>query len=756
MPRALLLLLAPTLLAQSAPDFERDIRPLLAANCLSCHNEKSKASGLALTSRQALEAGGNRGSALTWLPKALRHQDGLQMPPGGQLPAADIAKIEAWLAAGAHWPAAAPTAIRPAKRDHWAFQPLRPSSLTSIDQFILARLHRESLSPSPPAGRLTQLRRVSLDLTGLPPDPVEAQTYEAVVDRLLAAPQFGERWARHWLDQARYADSDGGSRDEPRPIWKYREWVINALNRNLPFDQFVVEQLAGDLLPNATLDQIIATGFHRNSMLQIEAGTDREQYRVEAVTDRVDTTGTVLLGLSTGCARCHDHKFDPLTQKEYYQLFAFFNNLDEYGPDLPPYSSTSDLQITHAPLLPVGSPADVARHDALRAQLLALYQERMAYRGGESSDLSKNDPGDKVRTETINALKKQLPQIPLAMVMRERPTPRPAHILLGGDYLRPGIPVSPGVPAWLNPPEGTIKSRLDLARWISSKQNPLFARVAVNRIWQRYFGQGLVETENDFGAQGSLPTHPELLDWLAAEFIRSGYDQKALHRLIVTSATYRQSSHLRTGLAAKDPRNLLLARQSRLRLDAEIVRDSALAASGLLVSTLGGPSVYPPQPAGVMETGQVVQSWPTSLGPDRYRRGLYTFHYRVTPNPSMQVFDAANGLATCTRRPRTNTPLQSLTLLNDPNFLEMAQALARRAAATPDPLLTAFELTLARPPTSSERARLARLYAVERDAFLSTPAEAIALVGPGASPELAVWTAVARVLLNTDEFITRD
>ncbi len=750
----LFLVLATAALSQSTPDFERDIRPLLAANCLSCHNDNARASGLALTSRAALETGGNRGSALTWLPKALRHQDGLQMPPGRQLPAADITKIEVWLTAGAIWPTAAP--IRAPKRDHWAFRPLRPGTLTSIDQFIKVRLQRESLRPSPPADRLTQLRRVSLDLTGLPPDPAETQAYEAVVDRLLASPQFGERWARHWLDQARYADSDGGSRDEPRPIWKYREWVINALNRNLSFDQFVLEQLAGDLLPNPTPDQIIATGFHRNSLLQIEAGTDREQYRVEAVTDRVDTTGTALLGLSTGCARCHDHKFDPLTQKEYYQLFSFFNNLDEYGPDLPPYSSTGDLQITHAPLIAVGPAADAARHDALRAQLLVLYAERMSYRGGESSGLPPNDPGDKVRTETINALKKQLPNLPLAMVMRERAVPRPAHILLGGDYLRKGVPVSPGVPNWLHAPADPIRNRLDLARWITHEQNPLFARVAVNRVWQRYFGQGLVETENDFGAQGAPPSHPELLDWLALQFINSGFDSKALHRLIVTSATYRQSSHLRPEVATIDPRNLLLARQSRLRLDAEIVRDSALAASGLLVATVGGPSVYPPQPPGVMQTGQVVQSWLTSSGPDRYRRGLYTFHYRVTPNPSMQVFDAANGLAACTRRPRTNTPLQSLTLLNDPNFLEMAQALARRAAATPDPLLAAFELTVARPPTSSERARLSHLHSIERDAFLTTPAEAVALAGPNASAELAAWTAVARVLLNTDEFITRE
>lgn len=301
-----------------------------------------------------------------------------------------------------------------------------------------------------------------------------------------------------------------------------------------------------------------------------------------------------------------------------------------------------------------------------------------------------------------------------------------------------------------------MKNRLDLARWIASPRNPLFSRVAVNRHWQRFFGLGLVETENDFGTQGAAPSHPELLDWLATEFVASGWSQKKLHRLIVTSAAYRQSSAWRPDLLQRDPANRLYARQSRLRLDAEIVRDSALAASGLLNAKLGGPSVYPPQPEGVMETGQVKQVWKTSSGPDRYRRGLYTFHYRITPNPSMKVFDAANGLAPCTRRPRTNTPLQSLTLLNDPNFHEMAQALAKRVAPAPDPLREAFRLTAGRTPSTRERDRLLRLHAIELDAFRTKPAEVEALAGPGATPELAAWTAVARVLLNTDEFITRE
>jgi hypothetical protein len=769
-----ILAILPVILA--AQDFERDIRPILVRHCTPCHNAKSRASGLDLTSRTTFQEGGNRGPGSEWIVRAVRQDGDLKMPPGRKLTAVEVEAIERWVAGGAVWPdAPAPIAKKPAS-DHWAFRmPARtdppPTAdikwpRTPVDRFILARLEREGLTPSPEADRPTLLRRVHLDLTGLPPTPTEIESfladpapdaYEKRVERLLASPQYGERWARHWLDQARYADSDGGSRDEPRQIWKYREYVIDALNRDLPFDQFVIEQIAGDLLPNATSGQIIATGFQRNSLLQIEAGTDREQYRVEAVADRVDALGTVFLGLSTGCARCHDHKYDPISQREYYQLFAFFNNIEEYGPDLPPYSATNDLEVTHMPLLALGPREEVAKYEALRAQLLALYKERFAYRGGEANELPKDDPGDKARTETINALKKQIPRLTLAMVMRERPEPRETHVLLGGDYQRKGVRVAAGVPAAFGDAlPAKAPTRLDLARWIASSGNPLFARVAVNRIWQRYFGTGIVETENDFGTQGATPVHPELLDWLATEFVRSGWSQKAMHRLIVTSSVYRQSSRIRKDLETRDPRNQLLARQSRLRLDAEIVRDSGLASSGLLSAKIGGPSVYPPQPEGVMETGQVKQIWRTSQGEDRYRRGLYTFHYRITPNPSMKVFDAANGLAPCTRRPRTNTPLQSLTLLNDPNFHEMAQALARRVSALPDPLSEAMRLTVARAPSPTERERLTRLFQLERDAFETRPAEAVAIAGEGATPTLAAWTSVARVLLNTDEFITRE
>jgi hypothetical protein len=708
---------------------------------------------------------------------AIRQTGALKMPPGGKLTDAEIGIIEKWIAGGA--PGLKQSAVW-VTSNHWAFQvPTRPAEpsvrqaewiRTPIDRFILARLEKEGLRPSPEADKITLLRRVHLDLTGLSPSPQEidafladsrSDAFEREVSRLLASPHYGERWGRHWLDQARYADSDSGSRDEPRQIYKYREWVIQALNKDMPFDQFIVEQLAGDLLPKATPEQMTATGFQRNSLLQIEAGTDREQYRVEAVLDRVDTLGTALLGLSLGCARCHDHKFDPISQREYYQIFAFFNNIEELGPDLPPFSETNDLDTTHRPLLALGEPAAVARWQALQDQLLALYLERMQYK--ERFQPKKDDLGLKQRTETIERLKKELPKIERTLVMQERPTPRDTYVLLGGDYLAHGARVVPGVLKALEPlpadvaESGRRLNRLDLARWVVDPRNPLLARVAVNRIWQQYFGLGLVETENDFGKQGAKPSHPELLDWLATEFIRSGWSQKAIHRLIVTSAVYRQSSKSRPDLEKADPRNVLLARQSRLRLDAEIIRDAALIASGLFNDRIGGPSVFPPQPEGAMAASQVKKNWTASIGPDRHRRGMYTHYWRVTPHPALVVFDQPNAMTACTRRTRTDTPLQALTLLNDEAFFELAEGMAQRVvkegpADNAGRVEYALRLTVCRTPDSLERETLARLVAAELDEYKTHPEAAQKLGGP----ELAAWTAVSRILMNTDEFITRE
>jgi hypothetical protein len=640
-------------------------------------------------------------------------------------------------------------------RDHWAFRPPQRYAPTPvrdaawvrnpIDNFILARLEKEALKPSAEASKLTLIRRLGLDLVGLPPSPQEIDeflsdsrpdAYERLVDRLLASPHYGERWGRHWLDVARYADSNGYNIDGPREIWKYRDWVIQALNRDVPFDRFVIEQMAGDLLPNPAAEQLIATGFHRNTPINLEGGIDFEQYRVEAVVDRVATTGAAFLGLTLGCARCHDHKYDPITQREFYQLYAFFNNIDEM-------TNGRDRKDAHEPVLELASPEQLARRDAIRGQLAALRSELKGYEKSLPAEAKKTDPGFKERQATIAALAKRAPKILSTLILRELPQPREACIHLAGDFLLKGAVVNPGVPAVLPPLAGSHRpNRLDLARWLTDPGNPLTARVTVNRIWQYYFGKGLVETENDFGMQGSPPSHPELLDWLATEFVQRGWSQKAIHRLIVTSATYRQSSQYRPDAAAVDPHNRWLARQSRMRLEAEIVRDAALAASGLLTQTVGGPSVFPPIPEGALSVTQIRREWPTSTGPDRYRRGMYTFFWRSAPHPALTVFDAPDATSACTRRNRSNTPLQALILLNDEAFFEFAQAMGVRIlkeapAENNDRLAYAFRLALGRPPEPAERQRLARFldnHAAERD----------------------VWTSVSRVLLNLDEFMTRE
>ncbi|MDQ6699063.1 MAG: DUF1549 and DUF1553 domain-containing protein, partial [Acidobacteriota bacterium] len=683
--------------------------------------------------------------------------------------------------------------------DHWAFQaprhldpPVVKNSAwvrNDIDKFILARLENEHVKPSPEADRNTLLRRVSLDLTGLTPSPKEVadfladtspDAYEKVVDRLLASPHYGELWGRHWLDVARYADSDGYTIDGPRQMWKYRDWVINALNRDMPFNQFTIEQIAGDLLPGATKDQLIATGFHRNTPSNFEGGIDFEQYRVEAVADRVATTGAAFFGLTIGCARCHDHKFDPISQREFYQLFAYFNNTNEI-------TSEEERKEFNRPILELPTEEEIARREAFRSQSGQLNSELVKYvKTLSAKPLAPGDPpkykdaGLRERLANLRALRAREPQITTTLVMEELPKPRPAYIHLGGDFLRKGAPVTPAVPAVLSskPIAGT---RLDFAKWLVSPENPLVARVAVNRMWQAYFGKGLVETENDFGLLGSKPTHPELLDWLATEFIARGWSQKAMHRLIVTSTAYRQASKHRADLDEIDPYNHLLASQVRMRLEAESLRDSGLVASGLLTPKIGGPSVYPPIPEGAMGVTQVKREWKTAIGPDRYRRGLYTFFYRSAPHPGLALFDAPDATTTCTRRVRSNSPLQALTLLNDEAFIEFARALAKRTlkeapgndAARLDYALLAV---LGRKPKGPERERLMRFLAVQRDEYQSDPTSASLMVvkeevfdsSPGGNlesaesvdpkqiPELAAWTAVSRVLFNLDDFMTRE
>jgi len=652
--------------AALAVDFQRDIRPLLAKRCLACHgpDEHSRQANFRLDTRDGAlgKTGGHAGIVPGDSARSrviVRAQDPERpMPPAGpRLTAGEIDLLKKWIDAGAPY------------EKHWAFvKPERPAPpavrdarwpQNEIDRFVLARLEKEGLTPSPEADRHTLARRAALDLTGLPPEPgvmkaflsdPSPQAYERLIDRLLASPAYGERWARVWLDLARYADTQGYEKDNRRTIWPYRDWVIRALNDNLPFDRFTILQLAGDLLPSPSEADLVATGFHRNTMTNTEGGTDDEEFRDAAVKDRVAVTGQVWMGLTVGCAQCHTHKYDPISHREFYQLYAFFNQTEDN--DKPDDSPTIKL--------------------------------------GETTTLVMRDlPADKQRRTRIH----------------ER-----------GNFLNPGAEVEPAVlSAFHELPADAPRNRLGLAQWLVSKENPLTARVMVNRLWARLFGTGLVESEEDFGTQGNLPSHPELLDWLATEFMRTDWDMKAILKTMAMSATYRQSSAVAPALLEKDPRNRLLARGARFRLDAEVVRDQALAAAGLLSRKLYGPPVMPWQPEGIWMVVYNGESWITSDGEDRYRRGLYTFLRRTSPYPSMITYDAPTGELCTIRRIRTNTPLQALASLNDPVSMEAAQHLALRALREAGPGDAAratrlFELLLVRPPRAAELERILQLH----------------------------------------------
>jgi hypothetical protein len=974
--------------ANDGPDlFTRDVRPILARHCFKCHgiDDKARKAGLRLDVREAALRPSRSGTPAivpgkpdeSELIRRIFAADGREMmpPPHAKNPLteADKALLKRWVAAGAEY---AP---------HWAFVPPRPRPLPSvrqpnwarnpIDSFILARLEAEGLTPSPEADRLTLARRLYLDLLGLPPTPEEAEAfardsspdaYGKVVDRLLASPLYGERWARRWLDLARYADTNGYEKDRPRSIWPYRDWVIRALNADLPFDRFTIEQLAGDLLPGATLDQQIATGFHRNTMLNEEGGIDPLEFRFHALTDRVATTGTVWLGLTIGCAQCHTHKYDPLPQREYYQFLAFLNNADEPEirvpgsdagrrrkeleaqiaarvADLPKHWPPDELERrfnawldqeakravpwtvlrptearANLPLLTVLGDASVlasgdqSKRDVYRLKfqsdlrgvtairLEVLPDERLPKNGpgrvyyegpfGDFflSEFSVTARGVKVPLKTathsyargnlkaaaaidgdpqtgwsidggqgrahwavfnlaqpledasdlgiellferyyaaglgrfriavttaehaaardipaavdelllvpaaartaeqrhrlleqfllsapelakeraaIEQLRKQMPAEPTTLVFAERPAnnPRPTFLHNRGEFLQPTERVEPAVPSVLPPlPPDVPRNRLGLARWLVAPDNPLVGRVTANRQWAAFFGRGIVRTVQDFGLQGEPPTHPELLDWLALEFIREDWSMKRLHRLIVTSATYRQSSRMTPELLARDPDNRLLARAPRVRLEAEVIRDSALVASGLLAARIGGPSVFPPQPAGVTTEGAYVRlDWKVSPGPDRYRRGLYTYSKRTTPYAMAATFDAPSGEFCVARREVSNTPLQALTLLSDPVFTEAAQSLGRLLAVRTDSLAERvdylFRRCLTRPPTPDERAQLVQFFERQRRRFEQKELNAGQVAGPGdgSVAERAAWTTLARALFNLDEAITRE
>lgn len=995
-------LLGPSLLLAAPPtgpiEFNTHIRPLLSDRCFQCHgpDEKHREADLRLDTFD----GATAGSAITpgdpatsaALQRILSTDPHEQMPP----PSAkkrpftpdEIDLIRRWIAQGAEY------------QGHWAFLPVRRDApprvdhvglRNPIDQFIAQRLLQAGLQMSLEADRATLIRRLSLDLLGLLPTPEEVAVfvadpdpaaYEQLVERLLASPHYGERWGRHWLDQARYADSNGYSIDGPREMWPFRDWTIDALNRDIPFDQFTIEQLAGDLLPTPTKSQLIASGFHRNTLINQEGGTDPEQFRTEAAMDRANTTGAVWLGLTVGCAQCHTHKYDPLTQREYYEFMAFFNSgqdvnntgatidvvrgevfgnpvyveptptppsakqiaewrsqwetetrdritaamsetptastdwqplqiaavtstekgtfqrLDDQSwlatspaPKFDSYviTATSNLPqiaavrlrvlpheslpkqgpgrasngnfvltgfemtiggngvgwaqsladheqinypiahvldddtktgwainvsagsnakmnapheavfVLQAPVVPTDKPIEITLRHELNAEyligrfafdviaappallspqdteLFAALKLPAAERSKEQQQLL-TTAFEQAVPQAKPVKPKPNPDVAKLMVMRDLPKPREMYLLTRGDFTRPdkaqGV-LHPGVFASLAPPllsHPEQRNRLDLARWLVDPEHPLTCRVTMNRLWMRYFGKGLVETEEDFGTQGSPPTHPELLDWLAREFQRQHWSLKAMHRLIVTSATYRQSSHVRPELLEKDPRNLLLGRQSRLRVDAEIIRDLALSASGRLHDVLGGPSVYPPQPDGVYAFTQVNKAWPTSTGPDRYRRTLYTFFYRSAPYPLFTTFDSPDFQSVCTRRIRSNTPLQALTIANDVVFLELAQGLAERVVAElPGPasetlkarLDRMFVIALCRDPSDRERQQLQAFaqsltddFEIDTDAAkkIATPA----LLTTTTAPDAATLVLIARTIFNTDNFITRE
>jgi hypothetical protein len=747
--------------ADSKVDFNRDIRPILSKNCFACHgpDEASREATLRLDTaagaiadlggRRAVEPGKPDGSQLV---ERIESGDPKKiMPPpdsGHELTDSEKKLLREWIAAGAeykvHW-----SFIRPKKaslpkvqQQNWPSHP--------IDHFVLAKLNAAGLAPAEEADRYRLIRRLSLDLTGLPPTPEEADAFVAdenkdalkkVVDRLLASESFGEHWARMWLDLARYADTKGYEKDRHRDIWRFRDWVIDALNHDLPFDQFTIEQLAGDLLPEPTTDQLLATAFHRNTMTNDEGGTDNEEFRVAAVKDRVDTTLQVWMGLTVGCAKCHSHKYDPVSHSDYYALFGFFNQTEDAdrGDDAPALATPTVAQ---------------ARQIAdLEAAIKKLEEQSKAEPKSATAELENT-------RKKLTKLRKSIPKTP---VMRELAADkqRQTRIHQRGNFLSPGDVVESGVPELFGEfPDDGPRNRLGVARWLMQSENPLTARVMVNRVWARLYGTGIVETEEDFGTQGTAPTHPELLDWLAVDFLESGWSLKKLIRSIVLSSSYRQSAVVSAEKLAADPGNRLLSRGPRFRLSAEAVRDQALASAGLLTHKVGGPSVMPPQPPGVWKSTYNALKWQTAAGPDRYRRGLYTYWKRTSPYPAMVTFDAGSGEVCQIRRVRTNTPLQALVTLNDPAFIEAAGALSQRMARVKGKLAEkinlGFRLVLTRPPEVVETKRLVALYELLHSDFDGdSEAASDLLKAAGLKDGDAALIAVANVLLNLDETLMK-
>ncbi len=802
-------------------EFNRDIRPILSENCYTCHGPAKS------TRKVDLRIDTKDGAMTVIAPKNLKESLLYQritsidvherMPPaktGKKLSDQQIELIKRWIEQGAPW------------QEHWAFiVPKRPElpkvnnakwGKNPIDAFVLARLEKEGMTPSPEADARTLIRRVTLDLTGAPatlkkvdefvaawepPGAKREQVWGALVDRLLDSPRYGERMVLEWLDAARYSDTNGYQTDGTRAMWPWRDWVIDALNKNMPFDQFTIETIAGDLLPNATVPQKIATGFHRNHMLNGEGGRIAEESRVDYCVDRVDTTGAVWLGLTVGCGRCHDHKYDPLTQKEYYQLFAYWNSIAEVGGvdrrsgtgapvlELP----TDEQKAQFAKIEKKISDQQVAvnaREKSILDDLKAKEKKLPDNKSPEYAKLLAMHPDykelQKLQT-SLEAEKKQLTNakngVLITMIMEERKDPRQTFVLERGIYNKYGEKVSAGIPKALPPlPKDVPNNRLGLAKWLVSKDNPLTARVTVNRVWQQYFGFGLVKTSEDFGIQGDLPSHPELLDWLAVEFssprptggegpgVRGpshAWDLKHLHRLIVTSAAYRQSSKVTPAAFERDPDNRLLSRAPRLRLGPFQLRDQALALSGLLVEKVGGPPVRPYQPPGLWEDFSFNQiKYVQDKGDKLYRRSLYTFWRRSIGPPNM--FDTPNRQVCTVRQARTNTPLHALILMNDVTFVEAARVWAERLMKDEKQpgsrLALAWRQATARSPNPHEQKVLLAGYERVLKQYQADLKAAEKLVSAGEFArdkslnvaEHAALTSMLNMILNLDEVMTKE
>ena len=817
-------------------DYNRDIRPILAENCFYCHGQdpNHRKADLRIDQRDAAIAGKaivpGKPDASELVKRLFQTDPEEVMPPPEShrsVTPAQKARLKQWIAEGAEY------------QPHWTFlaprRPLLPSVSKSawprnqIDHFSLNLLDANGLTPSPEADQTTLLRRVTYDLTGLPPSLEEVDAFladtspvafEKVVDRLLASPHYGERMALPWLDAARYADSNGFQQDGDTFQWVWRDWVVKSLNDDMPFDQFSTEQLAGDLLPNATIDQKIATAFNRNHLLNGEGGAIAEEQRNVVLFDRVDVTSTTFLGLTVACAQCHDHKYDPITQKDYYSLMAAFNNIPESG--VPTFYSTrirvgppvvelptpaftlgvAEMEKKLADAKTEAGPEWETRRDAVQLKweeeiLVSSNPKDTIFKGyiKDVREAPKNKPASypagRVRDEfeqfrlphlsgnedlkkimaAQQALKSyKAEEMPRVMVMEES-KPRDTFILSRGDYETPLDKVAFATPGFLPPPPaGSPANRLGLACWLFAPENPLTARVQVNRLWQLYFGTALVKTSEDLGIQGEYPVHRDLLDWLAVEFRESGWRVKAMHRLLVTSATYRQSSKSTQALRLLDPENRLLSRGPRFRLPAMFLRDTALAASGLLQTKIGGKPLYPYQPEGVWDSLAITKerdfTYPLSSGADLYRRSLYTFQRRTVGPANM--FDASVRQACKVRPDLTNTPLHALTTLNDPTWVEAARVLAAQLLKTPGDnssrISMAFRRIAIRTPGADDVDRLTSLLEHQRSYFDQNPDKAAAFLRTGAAPaepdlspvEHAAWTALCLGIFNLDESLTRE